>query len=194
MTIEDGGGKQVDCDHFPTVKLLREALDRISAESGLDRRCPAASGPEWAALRAACAPGGPTERIDPDFVNDVLGQTAESMLRVSCVVDSPVGSGVLSVERIAGQYFHTRDDFGEIQGPFKSLTDAMGALDYGGGIADPDIEAVDALTLDQLKAFALGIMHLDNCLDCTINGRRYSAIKRSGNWELVAADAADETA
>lgn len=191
MTIPEDD-KPTHCDHYPTVKLLREALDRISAEPNFHRRCPAASGPEWTALREACAPGGSAERIDPDFVNDVLEQAAESMLCVGCVVDSPVGSGAMGVERIAGQFFHTRDDFGEIQGPFESLKDAMDALDFGGGIEDPDIEAADELTLDELKAFALGIMHLENCLDCTIHGRRYRAVERSGNWELVDADATDE--
>ena len=182
------------CKRFPTVGLLRAALARLSFERHFRRRCPSASGAAWVALQAACAPNGSAELIDPDYADAVLDEAAESILRVSCDVDSMAGSGSIGIERIAGKYFHTRDDFGEIRGPFDTVKDAIDALDFGGGIENPNVEGADELAQDELEAFALGIMDLENCRHCAINGRRYTAIERHEAWELVASDAEERNA
>jgi hypothetical protein len=169
---------------FPTVRSLRDALKRMSTDPGFADRCPSASGSAWQALLAACAPGGDASQIDPDYVNDLLHEAAEPVLTVGCDVDSPVGSGAISVERLAGQYWHSADDFGEIRGPFDTLEEAMDAFDFGSGLPDPDISADDGIPFDRLIAFALSIMDLDNSAECTINEVRHQAVKVDGEWAL----------
>jgi len=123
-------------------------------------------------------------QIDSDYVNDLLEEAAEAVLTVGCDVDSPVGSGAISVERLAGQYWHSADDFGEIRGPFDTLEQAMDAFDFGSGLPNPDISADDEIPHDGLIAFALCIMDLDNPAECTINGVSHRAVKVDGEWTL----------
>ena len=171
-------------DRYPTMSKLREAVRCLAGEPGFSERCPSASGPAWQDLLAACAPGGDASQIDPDYVNDLVHEAAEPVLTVGCDVDSPVGSGAISVERLAGQYWHSADDFGEIRGPFDTLEEAMDAFDFGSGLPDPDISADDGIPFDRLIAFALSIMDLDNSAECTINEVRHQAVKVDGEWAL----------
>lgn len=181
---DDHGQAETDVAHFPTVRELRKGLHRLASESDFPFRCPSASGPAWQALLAACAPGGDVSQIDSDYVNELLQEAIEPVLTIECDVDSPAGSGAISVERLAGQYWHSADDFGDIRGPFETLEQAMQAFDFGSGLPNPDISAEDGIPHDRLIAFALCVMDLDNPAECTLNGVSHQAVKVDGEWTL----------
>jgi len=136
---------------------------------------------------AACAPGGDPTAIDPDFVNDLIDEAKQVVVSVSWMVESMAGSGSTCVERLAGSFWHSPDDFGEVAGPFETLHAALDSLDFGGGLENPEIFAIDEVPLDVLKSLAIEVMDLANDAECTINDVNWRAIRSIDGWTLVQA-------